>query len=608
MKKSKLRHNEYYDVQNIFDDLYSRSRNGNNFYNLIELIGNEQNIRLAFRNIKNNDGSKTAGTDGMTIEHIRSLSVSEVVNTIRAMLSDYKPNTVRRVFIDKDNGDKRPLGIPTIWDRLFQQCILQVLEPICEAKFHPHSYGFRPNRSQHHALSRFSSLINLSGLHQCVDVDIKGFFDNVNHSKLLKQMWTLGLRDKALLSIISKLLKAEIEGAGIPAKGTPQGGILSPLLSNIVLNELDWWVSDQWETFKTRRKYSNLKHYRALQDGSKMKECFIVRYADDFKLLCRTRSQANRMFFAVNDFLKTRLHLDISHEKSKVINLKRMDSNFLGIAHRVIRKEKARKGHVVISHMTDKSIKKETKKIKAAVKKIQQNPCAKTVWDFNLVVMGIQNYYSAATRITKDLSEINFIINRVLYNRLNNKRTEASLGDMTKTMQKRYKGYNPKMFKIQDMVFVPIHAQKYKKLTNFSQTTSSYTREGREKIHKSLVEINPLVLQKVMRSYNPHESMEFNDNRISRFIAQQGKCSVTGVELDVDEIHCHHIQPRSKGGLDKYQNLTIVHKEIHRAIHMKDENKINKVLNAFKLEGKQLQKFVELRVKVHKYDLDNEVA
>ncbi|MBD1383632.1 group II intron reverse transcriptase/maturase, partial [Bacillus sp. IB182487] len=330
LKRKKLRHNEYYDMQYHFDSLYAQSANGQNFYGLLDLMQSDGNIRLAYRNIKRNTGSKTAGYDGLTIEDIKRLSVSEVISKIQRMFEHYTPQSVRRVFIPKANGETRPLGIPTIWDRLFQQCILQVLEPICEARFYKHSYGFRPNRSTHHAKARFETLINRACLYHCVDVDIKGFFDNVDHAKLIKQMWSLGIRDKALLSIISRLLKAEIIGEGFPTKGTPQGGILSPLLSNIVLNELDWWVSNQWESFETRKLYKSQNgRYNALKQ-SNLKHCYIVRYADDFKILCRTRSQAIKMYYAVKDFLQTRLRLEISEEKSKVVNLKKNSSEFLG--------------------------------------------------------------------------------------------------------------------------------------------------------------------------------------------------------------------------------------------------------------------------------------
>ncbi|MCR6876157.1 reverse transcriptase domain-containing protein [Bacillus thuringiensis] len=162
-------------MQSTLDDLYQQSQNGNNFYKLIELMKMDENIRLAYRNIKRNMGSLTAGTDGMTINDIKMLSTDEVIEKVRTMFGWYEPQSVRRVFIPKPNGDRRPLGIPTIWDRLFQQCVLQILEPICEAKFHNHSYGFRPNRSTHHALARMKSLVNRkgNGFHYCVDIDIK---------------------------------------------------------------------------------------------------------------------------------------------------------------------------------------------------------------------------------------------------------------------------------------------------------------------------------------------------------------------------------------------------------------------------------------------------
>ncbi len=147
-------------MQYCFDNLYAQSVDGQNFYDLIEIISSKENIRLAYRNIKRNTGSKTAGSNKLTIEDVKHLSVDEVIEKIEKMLTSYEPQKVRRVFIPKANGKTRPLGIPTIWDRILQQCILQVLEPICEAKFHKHSYGFRPNRSTHHAKARFEFLIN----------------------------------------------------------------------------------------------------------------------------------------------------------------------------------------------------------------------------------------------------------------------------------------------------------------------------------------------------------------------------------------------------------------------------------------------------------------
>ena len=191
-----------YTSQHILDELYDQSLRGKPFTNLLPLITSEQNIMLAYRNIKKNKGSRTKGSNSSTIADIGMAAPEKLTAYVRHRLDNFRPHPVRRVEIEKDNGKKRPLGIPTIEDRLIQQCIKQILEPICEARFHKHSYGFRPNRGTHHALSRMTFLVNRSKLHYAVDIDIKGFFDHVDHGKLLKQLWTLGIRDKRLLSIL----------------------------------------------------------------------------------------------------------------------------------------------------------------------------------------------------------------------------------------------------------------------------------------------------------------------------------------------------------------------------------------------------------------------
>lgn len=190
-----LRHAEYYGMQSVFDALYAKSNSGKTFTNLMDIILKRENILLAYRNIKTNTGSNTAGTDNLTIENIGRLTPEDVVEKVRFIVAGskhgYRPKPVRRKDIPKpyDPTRTRPLGIPCIWDRLIQQCIKQVLEPICEAKFSDNSYGFRPNRCAEQAIAKTYKLMQMSHLHYIIEVDIKGFFDNVNHSKLIRQIW-----------------------------------------------------------------------------------------------------------------------------------------------------------------------------------------------------------------------------------------------------------------------------------------------------------------------------------------------------------------------------------------------------------------------------------
>lgn len=599
LKKNKLRYNEYYNMQRIYDELYQRSKNGNNFYKLVEIIGSKQNIRLAYRNIKSNKGSKTPGTDKLTIIDISDISDENLINTVRNKLDDYKPQSVRRVYIEKMGSDKkRPLGIPTIWDRIIQQCILQVLEPICEAKFHNHSYGFRPNRSTHHALSRVVTLINISKHHYCVDMDIKGFFDNVNHGKLLKQIWALGIRDKCLISIISKILKSEIEGEGIPIKGTPQGGIISPLLSNIVLNELDWWVSNQWETFKTSKGYKNTnafhqyaKRYTNLKNG------YIVRYADDFKIMCKTYDEAKRYYYSTKEFLKTRLNLDISIEKSKVVNLKKNSSSFLGFKIKVLPKGKTKYGYIAKTDISDKAIKKVKANLKRKIKRIQNRTVKKNVINYNLAVIGVQNYYRFATNVYNNLTEVDYALLRTKKVRLTNRSKVIRFEETPTNFQKLVKGIkrDSKILKIVGEPMLPITGVNHKNPMNFSQDICSYTAKGREKIHSNLKTTLMEKLSYVINNLSSKESIEYNDNKISRYLAQYGKCHVLGIEIELYRVYCHRKIPLELGGTNKYSNLLIVDIDVHNIITETHESVIRNLLKTLNLNVEQLEKINLLR-------------
>lgn len=210
-------------MQETFDKLYKESREDKVFTNLIEIITTEENIKLAYRNIRKNKGSKTAGADNKTISDLNKWKEESLIKHVQKKFEWYTPQKVKRVEIPKEDGKtSRPLGIPTIMDRLIQQCIFQVLEPVCEAKFFDRSNGFRPNRSAENAIAQAERYIQRCHLHYVIDIDIKSFFDNVSHGKLLKQMWMLGIRDKKLICIISAMLKAEVVGIGFPDKGTPQ--------------------------------------------------------------------------------------------------------------------------------------------------------------------------------------------------------------------------------------------------------------------------------------------------------------------------------------------------------------------------------------------------
>lgn len=614
-----LRHAEYYGMQQTFDELYQKSKNGENFSNLMSLILSRDNILLAYRNIKANGGSYTAGTDNKNITDIGSRTPEEVIEKVRFIVTGsnhgYRPKPVRRKDIPKPNGKTRPLGIPCIWDRLIQQCIKQILEPICEAKFYNHSYGFRPNRSVEHAINRTYTMLQMMNMHYVIEFDIKGFFDNVNHSKLMKQIWSLGIQDKQLIFVIKRILTAPIRmpdgSTVIPDKGTPQGGIISPLLANIVLNELDWWVASQWEehpvaTSRGRHRIIgktevfDKSHGYRLMKNTELKEMHIVRYADDFRIFCKTKEDAIKTKEAVTKWIEERLKLEVSPEKTRIVNTRKRWSEFLGFKIRVRPKHHK---YIVQSAICDKKVKIETDKLVEQAKNIarprEKKTCLGEIQLFNSMVLGIQNYYQLATCISIDCRDIHRRVMTVLTNRLNTEKgcqLKREGGTITQAEKERFG--NSKMIRYVagiDQMIYPIAYIKNKIPMARRSAVCSYTAEGRALIHSNL-NLNAFLLRELREQVSNGRSTEYMDSRISLYSAQHGKCAISGEEFQsASDIAGWLKKPKDNGGEERYKNMILIHKRYIPLLQETSQQILKATSQSFEITNKMLVKINSLR-------------
>ena len=272
---------------------------------LIEVILSDENLKEAIKRVKSNKG--VPGIDKMTVNEIDRY-FEENKETIKSSILEkkYKPQAVKRVYIPKPNGKKRPLGIPTVVDRVIQQAIAQVLSRIYDNKFSDNSFGFRPNRSAHDAMERTLEYLN-EGYEWVIDLDIEAYFDTVNHDKLISILRE-NVNDSTTLHLIRKFLQAGIMEEGLikPSTiGMPQGGPLSPILSNIYLDKFDKELEERGLRF--------------------------VRYADDSNIFVKSEMSANRVMKSVTSWLERKLFLKVSATKTKVV--RPTNSNFLGFTY-----------------------------------------------------------------------------------------------------------------------------------------------------------------------------------------------------------------------------------------------------------------------------------
>lgn len=310
LQKNRAEPEDYVGVQTSMwiteNNLTSIDQTG---YGMLEQILSPANLNAAYKRVKQNKGA--GGIDEMEVESLKDYLIKEKEALIASILDGkYRPNPVRRVEIPKENGKKRQLGIPTVVDRVIQQAITQVLSPIYEKQFSQSSYGFRPKRSAHQALRQCQRHIT-EGYKYAVDMDLEKFFDTVNQSKLVEVL-SRTIKDGRVISLIHRYLQAGVVVANKfeqTAVGVPQGGPLSPLLSNIMLNELDKELERRGHRF--------------------------VRYADDLLILCKSKRAAARTMENLVPYIEEKLFLRVNREKSTVAYIKNV--KFLGYSFYVKR-------------------------------------------------------------------------------------------------------------------------------------------------------------------------------------------------------------------------------------------------------------------------------
>jgi RNA-directed DNA polymerase len=601
------------ELRNVLDKLYSETQTqveNNNllgFVGLLEVIKSDATIVTAIHNIKSNSGSNTRGTDDKTINDILVQRYDEVLTYVKENLDNHKPQKIRRVRIPKaDSTEKRPLGIPTIGDRIIQECVRIVIEPIMEAQFFNHSYGFRPMRETSMALERINTIIHRTGYHWIVEGDISKYFDTINHTVLIRKLYNMGIKDKRVLMIIKAMLKAGVlNESEVNEYGTPQGGIISPLLANVYLHSLDMWIAKQWEHKKTNHKFSRQDGKIRYLKKTTLKPAYLVRYADDWVLITDSKENAEKWKYKIQKYLRNNLCLELSEKKTLITKITKKPINFLGYQLKFI-KGSARKGYICKSRPNLKRLEAKAKDLKRAIWLIRKSKTQEDAVNYinrvNSQIRGVVQYYQYATNVHKDMEKyadrLDFTALKTV-KKLGGRRIKANA---TKNLNSVHSEYTTKIPSIQhkDMWIgiTRLSFIRWKKANNKMPEETPYSTKGRELNVKRTFK-KPLRVR-ADELFNDHFSyiiskgetdskynFEYYMNRPYAYNRDKGKCRVCGTNVHKHNVNIHHNSPNLPlNEVNKVSNLATVCIPCHKRIHNNFE---------YDLSGKEQKKLKKLR-------------
>lgn len=555
---------------------------------LLEIMSAEATIITAIHNIKSNHGSETPGVDSKTMRDYLQHSHSWVIRDIQSAFKHFEPQKIRRVYIDKPGkAEKRPLGIPTIRDRIVQECMRIVLEPIFEAQFFAHSYGFRPMRDAPMALERAKLLVHHTGYHWIVEGDISKCFDRIDHAILLKRLYHMGIRDRRVLQIIKAMLKTGVmDECEVNEEGTPQGGLISPLLANVYLDIMDEWITKQWEIKKTEYPFSKpYRKYKGLRRTALIPG-FLVRYADDFIIITDTRAHAEDWKKRLQIYLHSKMKLTLSPEKTLITDIRKKYIKFLGYEYKVV-PGKARKGYIPRTIPERDRLRRKTDKIAHDIKKIPHYYSREQMVDainrINSQIRGIIQYYQCCTWVNISMKKYSRRLQFVARRRLTQYKGKWIPAIQTQNLPRVHQQYKQKIpsMKYRDIYigFTALSFCKWEKTIPKKEEETPYTEAGRQlffertkkkRIHARLDEMYSEKSARATRygQWGKLNNFEFIMNRAYALNRDKLKCRVCGGWLISSMPWAHRVNPNLPlNKVNRVNNLISLHKKCLDAVN-----------------------------------------